>query len=82
MIKIIYLFLIIIFSTNNSNAAEKKNCSGIKKLSKDYIACKSNNLKSGIGSKISKTGIGDKLSKTGNPFKGVIDYQKKAWKKK
>ena len=55
------------------NANEKKDCSDIKKFSKSYLACKSNNLKEGIK---------DKTSKTGNPFKNIKEYQKKAWSKK
>ena len=47
-------------------AAEKRDCSGFKKISKAFVACKSNNLKTGIvntGSKIKKSTIG-KIKKT------------------
>tara|TARA_Y100001970_G_C14205625_1_gene843770 strand:- start:1183 stop:1446 length:264 start_codon:yes stop_codon:yes gene_type:complete len=44
------LLFIIFFS--NLNAAEKKDCSEFKKLTKDYLACMTGNLKS------STTGLG------------------------
>ena len=52
------LFLILLFNNSQVVAEEKVDCSILKKISKDYIACKSNNLKKGIvntGSKIKKT---------------------------
>jgi len=48
MKKIIYLIIFLIGSITTINAAEKRDCSGIKKLSKDYLACKTGNLKAGI----------------------------------
>ena len=67
----ILVFLILLIAPLNAN--EKKDCTDIKKFSKSYLACKSNNLKEGIK---------DKTSKTGNPFKNIIEYQKKVWSKK
>ena len=57
MKKILYLTILLIGFTYPTNAAEKKDCSSIKKLSKAYISCKSGNLKAGIvntGSSIKK----------------------------
>ena len=73
MKKISYLTVIFIVLITPLNAAEKKDCSELKKFSKDFFACKSSNLKSGIGKK---------FSGSNNPLKGIIDYQKKAWSKK
>ena len=44
-IKIILIFLFVL-SSFNLNAAEKKDCTKLKKLSKDYLLCKTGNLKS------------------------------------
>ena len=54
--------ILLIGSISSINAAEKRDCSGIKKLSKAFIACKSGNLKSGVvnaGSKV-KNSLGSK----------------------
>ena len=48
MKKTIYLLIFLIGSITTINAAEKRDCSGIKKLSKDYLACKTGNLKAGV----------------------------------
>jgi hypothetical protein len=45
MIKNIILFILFSFFFLNVNAAEKQDCSVLKKLSKDYWICKKNNLK-------------------------------------
>ena len=45
MIKNIILFILFCFFFLNVNAAEKQDCSVLKKLSKDYWICKKNNLK-------------------------------------
>jgi hypothetical protein len=73
MKKIYYSIILILLSITSLNAAEIKDCSGLKKFSKQFFACKSGNLKSGIERK---------LSGLNNPLKGVIEYQKKAWSKK
>ena len=70
MKKITYLIIILLSFTTQINAAEKKNCTNIKKLSKAFIACKSGNLKVGImsaGSSIKKNTVGKiKKKKTNN----------------
>jgi|TARA_B110000027_G_C15925778_1_gene214663 hypothetical protein len=73
MDRFIYVLTILILFIAPLNANEKKDCSDIKKFSKSYLVCKSNNLKKGIK---------DKTSKTGNPFKKIIEYQKNVWSKK
>ena len=73
MNKFIYILTFLILLIVPLNAKEKSDCSDIKKFSKSYFACKSDNLKKGIK---------DKTSKTGNPFTNIIEYQKKAWSKK
>ena len=81
MKKLIYIIIIIFASTSIINAAEKRDCSGIKKLSKAFIACKSGNLKTGIvntGSKIKK-GVGSKIKRKD---KNNQDETKKVKKKK
>ena len=45
MIKNIILFTLFSLFFLNVNAAEKQDCSELKKLSKDYWICKTNNLK-------------------------------------
>ena len=45
MIKNIILFILFCLFFLNVNAAEKQDCSVLKKLSKDYWICKKNNLK-------------------------------------
>ena len=72
MNKFIYIATLLILLITPLNAKEKNDCSGIKKFSKAFLACKSNNLKESVQKK---------TSKTGNPFKKIIDYQKKAWSK-
>tara|TARA_B100000787_G_scaffold152693_1_gene126506 strand:+ start:330 stop:539 length:210 start_codon:yes stop_codon:yes gene_type:complete len=68
MKKITYFITIIILLITPLTAAEKKDCSEIKKFSKAYLACKSGNIKAGIN--------------ISNPLKKIKDYQKKAWSKK
>ena len=61
MKKITYLIIAISLIINSASALEKKDCSGLKKLSKAFIACKSGNLKAGIvntGSAIKKGTVG------------------------
>jgi len=72
MKKISYTITLILLLITPLNAAEKKDCSELKKFSKQFFACKSVNLKSGIE---------DKLRGSNNPLKKVIEYQKKAWSK-
>jgi hypothetical protein len=61
MKNIAYLSIMISLLITPLSALEKKDCSGLKKLSKAFIACKSGNLKVGIvntGSKIKKNTVG------------------------
>ena len=73
MKKISYTITIMLILMTSLNAAEKKDCSELKKFSKQFFNCKSGNLMSGIE---------NKFSTSSNPLKKVIDYQKKAWAKK
>ena len=72
MKKIAYFILILTLSLTSVNAGEKNDCSELKKFSKDFFACKSANIKSGIS---------NKFNKSNNPLKSIIDYQKKVWSK-
>ena len=70
MKKLSIIFLFILISSNNAFSAEKK-CQGMKKLSKEFLACKTKSIKDGTINKSKKiTGgvknIGSKLIK---PFK-------------
>ena len=61
MNKITYFTIATILMLSSASALEKKDCSGIKKLSKAFIACKSGNLKAGIintGSSIKQGTVG------------------------
>ena len=54
---IAYVSIILSILINPLYALEKNDCTGIKKLSKAFIACKSGNIKTGIidtGSKVKK----------------------------
>ena len=70
MNKLLYLIIMVLISTLPLKAAEKEDCSKYSKLSKEFISCKSNNIKSGI--KNNFTG-------SSNPIDKIIKYQKKAW---
>ena len=61
MKNIAYLALVLLLITNTVSALEKSDCTGLKKLSKAFLACKSGNFKAGIvntGSKIKKNTVG------------------------
>ena len=61
MNKITYFVIAIILMLSSASALEKKDCTGLKKLSKAFIACKSGNLKAGIintGSSIKEGTVG------------------------
>jgi hypothetical protein len=61
MNKITYFVIAITLMLSSASALEKEDCSGLKKLSKAFIACKSGNLKAGIvntGSAIKKGTVG------------------------
>ena len=72
MKKISYSIIFVILLMTSINAVEKKDCSELKKFSKEFFSCKSGKFKSGIE---------NKLSGSNNPLKKVIEYQKKAWLK-
>ena len=70
MKKLFIIFIFILISSSNVFSAEKK-CQGMKKLSKEFLACKTKSIKDGTINKSKKiTGgvknIGGKLIK---PFK-------------
>ena len=61
MKKITYLIIALSLIINSASALEIKDCSGLKKLSKAFITCKSGNLKAGIvntGNSIKKGTVG------------------------
>ena len=61
MNKITYFVIATTLMLSSASALEKKDCSGLKKLSKAFIACKSGNLKAGIvntGNSIKKGTVG------------------------
>ena len=80
MKKIIFLTIVLFSFTYTVNAVEKSDCSSLKKISKAYIACKSENFKTSMkknniaqtGTNVSK-GIVSKVKNFGkkinNPFK-------------
>ena len=70
MKKLFVIFVFILISSNNAFSAEKK-CQGMKKLSKEFLACKTKSIKDGTINKSKKItdgikNIGGKLIK---PFK-------------
>ena len=80
MKKIIFLTIVLFSFTYSVNANEKRDCSGIKKFSKAYIACKSGNFKTSMkknniaqtGTNVSKAIVGKVKNfgkKINNPFK-------------
>ena len=72
MKKIATLTFIISILITPLNALEKRDCSGLKKISKAYVACKSGNFKAGIvntGSKIKKGTVGKIKDKKKNKKK-------------
>ena len=74
MKKIIFLTIVLFSFTYSINAAEKRDCSSIKKISKAYIACKSGNFKTSMKkNNIAKTGT--------NVSKGIVDKVKNFGKK-
>ena len=61
MNKITYFVITLILMLSSASALEKKDCTGLKKLSKAFITCKSANLKAGIintASSIKKETVG------------------------
>jgi len=67
-----HIVIILLFTLNVSAFAEKKDCSKFKKLSKNHIACKTHNLKTGTKSAARKI-----KKKTGNILKATTGIFKK-----
>ena len=67
MIKKILLIIVIFFGLNNLSYSNENNCSELKKLSVNYIKCKSSSIK-------------DKTISVGKNFvEDTKNYQKKEW---
>ena len=83
MKKIIFVMILLIGSISSINAAEKKDCTGLKKLSKAFVACKSGNFKAGIvntGSKIKEKTVDKiKMPKKSSSGKENTTTVKKKW---
>ena len=74
MKKIIFLIIVIFSYTSSINAVEKRDCSGMKKISKAYVVCKTENFKSGMKkNNIAQTGT--------NVTKGILNKAKNFGKK-
>ena len=74
MKKIIFLIIVLFSFTSLVNAVEKEDCSGMKKISKAYVACKTGNLKLGMTkNNITQTGT--------NVTKGILNKAKNFGKK-
>tara|TARA_X000000368_G_scaffold415338_1_gene406916 strand:+ start:304 stop:525 length:222 start_codon:yes stop_codon:yes gene_type:complete len=69
---LIFIILILNLSLSTSFSAEKKDCSKFKKFSKNHIACKASNLKTGT-----KNTAGKIKNKTGNILKATTGIFKK-----
>ena len=85
MKKIIYVGIILSIMINPLSALEGRDCSGLKKLSKAFIACKSHNLKAGLtnaGSSIKKNTIGKIKKKNDNTGQGTTGKMTEGLKEK
>ena len=71
----IFLYITIVFFTMSLANAAESSCSGLKKLSKDYIACKAGNLKKVLTSKSKKTS--NESANSSDTNKKVKDSAKK-----
>ena len=69
---IIFIILILNLSLSSSFSAEKKDCSKFKKFSKNNIACKAHNIKTGT-----KNTAGKIKKKSGNILKATTGIFKK-----
>tara|TARA_B100000965_G_scaffold405331_1_gene438974 strand:- start:1686 stop:1910 length:225 start_codon:yes stop_codon:yes gene_type:complete len=67
-----HIIIILSFIIYVPAFAEKKDCSKLKKFSKNHIACKAHNLKTGT-----KKTAGKIKEKTGNIFKATTGILKK-----
>ena len=85
MKKIAYVGIILSLMMNPLSALEKRDCTGLKKLSKAFIACKSHNVKSGltnVGSKVKENTIGKIKKKNDNTSEGTTTQKKDGLKEK
>tara|TARA_B100000965_G_C18994170_1_gene499594 strand:- start:141 stop:464 length:324 start_codon:yes stop_codon:yes gene_type:complete len=73
--KIILYAVSLIFFTITIGSSAENSCSGLKKLSKEYIACKAGNLKKAIAKKSQKSS--SKSGKSSDTNKKVKDGAKK-----
>ncbi len=81
--KKILIALIVYLLSSNVSFANKSDCSGIKKLSKEYLACKAKNLKEGannINNKI-KEGSANKTQQIKEGTKNIFSNIKNKIKK-
>ena len=74
--KKILLTLIIYLLSSNVSFANKSDCSGIKKLSKEYLACKAKNIKDGANNVNNKIKEG-----SANKTEQIKEGTKKIFKK-
>ena len=85
MKNIAYLAIVLLLITNTVSALEKRDCTGLKKLSKAFMACKSGNFKTGIvnaGSKIKENTIGKVKKKDTKNTETTANKISKATKEK
>jgi|TARA_B110000483_G_C17677643_1_gene344340 hypothetical protein len=96
MKKIAYVGIILSLLINPLSALEKKDCSGLKKLSKAFVTCKSNNFKAGLtnaGSQVKKNTIGkikkkdtkkdtSTTNKKTEELKSIVNKKTEGFKKK
>ena len=81
--KKILLILIVYLLSLNVSFANKSDCSGIKKLSKEYLACKAKNIKDGannVNNKI-KEGSANKTEQIKEGTKNIFNKIKNKIKK-
>jgi len=82
---IAYLAIVLLLITNTVSALEKRDCTGLKKLSKAFLACKSGNFKAGVintGSQIKKNTVGKIKKKDTNNDETTANKISKATKEK
>ena len=81
--KKIFIALIVYLLSSNFSFANKSDCSGIKKLSKEYLACKAKNIKDGannVNNKI-KEGSANKTEQIKEGTKNIFNKIKNKIKK-
>ena len=81
--KKILIILIVFLLSSNVSVANKSDCSGIKKLSKEYLTCKAKNIKDGankVNNKI-KVGSANKTEQIKEGTKNIFNKIKNKIKK-